>query len=101
MDQATAADGRVVDRARAWCSMIGIPYFRYVNLLFYQCHRYAQFSHIKSCCFPVEFRFNPQMSEDIAMDEKHDIKLIKMLFEAKAYMYKNRQKVVEMINFVK
>lgn len=48
-----------------------------------------------------EFRFNPQLSEDVAMDEKNDIKLIKMLFEAKAYMYKNRQKVMEMVNFVK
>lgn len=28
VDQATAADGRVIDRARAWCSMIGVPYFR-------------------------------------------------------------------------
>lgn len=28
VDQATAADGRVVDRARAWCSMIGVPYYR-------------------------------------------------------------------------
>lgn len=41
------------------------------------------------------------MSEDIGMDEKSDIKLIKMLFEAKAYMYKNRSKVIEMINQVK
>lgn len=39
------ADGRVIDRARAWCSMIGVPYFR----------------------------FNPQMSVDLAMDEKMDI----------------------------
>jgi hypothetical protein len=38
------ADGRVVDRARAWCSMIGVPYFR----------------------------FNPQLSVDIPMDEKLD-----------------------------
>lgn len=37
-------DGRVVDRARAWCSMIGVPYFR----------------------------FNPQMSVDLPMDEKMD-----------------------------
>lgn len=29
VDQATASDGRVVDRARAWCSMIGVPYYRY------------------------------------------------------------------------
>lgn len=73
VDQATAADGRVVDRARAWCSMIGVPYFR----------------------------FNPQLSEDIAMDEKNDVKLIKMLFEAKAYMHANRNKVIEMINIIK
>lgn len=41
------------------------------------------------------------MSEDIAMDEKNDIKLIKMLFETKAYMHKNRSKVIEMINIIK
>lgn len=28
IDQATASDGRVVDRARAWCSTLGVPYFR-------------------------------------------------------------------------
>lgn len=49
----------------------------------------------------IVHRFNPQLSEDIAMDEKNDIKLIKMLFEAKAYMHKNRSKVIEMINIIK
>lgn len=73
VDQATAADGRVVDRARAWCSMIGVPYFR----------------------------FNPQMSVDIAMDEKSDQILVNLLWEVKAYMYANRNKIMEMINMLK
>ncbi|GAB0089957.1 85/88 kDa calcium-independent phospholipase A2 [Sergentomyia squamirostris] len=73
VDQATASDGRVVDRARAWCSMIGVPYFR----------------------------FNPQLSEDVPMDEKSDQKLINMMWEAKAYIYANRNKVIEMINLLK
>lgn len=59
--QATACDGRVVDRARAWCSMIGVPYFR----------------------------FSPQLSDEIAMNETTDEKLCKMLWEAKAYMHEN------------
>uniref|UniRef100_A0A1L8DJ70 phospholipase A2 n=1 Tax=Nyssomyia neivai TaxID=330878 RepID=A0A1L8DJ70_9DIPT len=73
VDQATASDGRVVDRARAWCSMIEVPYFR----------------------------FNPQLSEDVPMDEKSDQKLINMMWEAKAYIYANRNKVIEMINLLK
>ena len=73
VDQATLADGRVVDRARAWCSMIGVPYFR----------------------------FNPQMSVDVPMDEKMDAPLINMMWETKAYMYQNRNKVIEMINLLK
>lgn len=55
------ADGRVVDRGRTWCSMIGVPYFR----------------------------FSPQMSEEIAMDEKSDEKLVKMLWETKVYIHSN------------
>ncbi|XP_039429871.1 85/88 kDa calcium-independent phospholipase A2 isoform X5 [Culex pipiens pallens] len=73
VDQATASDGRVVDRARAWCSMIGVPYYR----------------------------FNPQMSVDIAMDEKIDEPLVNMMWEVKAYMHANRRKVIEMINQMK
>lgn len=73
VDQATASDGRVVDRARAWCSMIGTPYFR----------------------------FNPQLSVDIAMDEKIDEPLINMLWETKAYMHSNRKQVIELINLLK
>lgn len=73
VDQATLADGRVIDRARAWCSMIGVPYFR----------------------------FNPQMSVDLPMDEKIDAHLINMMWETKAYMYQNRNKVIEMINLLK
>ncbi|CAO1408014.1 unnamed protein product [Diamesa serratosioi] len=73
VDQATLADGRVVDRARAWCSMIGVPYFR----------------------------FNPQMSVDLPMDEKTDLALINMMWETKAYMYQNRKRVFEMINLLK
>lgn len=61
VDQATASDGRVVDRARAWCSTIGVSYFR----------------------------FSPQMSEEISMDEKSDETLCRMLWEAKAYMHSN------------
>lgn len=73
VDQATESNGRVVDRARAWCSMVGVPYFR----------------------------FNPQMSKDVPMDEKDDQSLINMMWETKAYMHQNRKKVMELINLLK
>nr|CAD7447762.1 unnamed protein product [Timema bartmani] len=69
VDQATASDGRVVDRARAWCSMIGVPYYR----------------------------FTPQMSEDIAMDERSDEKLVNMLWETRAYTHTNRHVLNELV----
>ncbi|KAI5720122.1 hypothetical protein M8J77_002180 [Diaphorina citri] len=74
VDQATQADGRVVDRAKAWCSMIGVPYFR----------------------------FSPQLSEDIVMDEKSDEKLVNMLWETKAYMLSNEacvEKLARLLNY--
>ncbi|XP_065160438.1 85/88 kDa calcium-independent phospholipase A2 isoform X2 [Atheta coriaria] len=72
VDQATASDGRVVDRARAWCSSLGVPYYR----------------------------FSPQMSEDISMDERTDEKLVKMLWETKAYMHENIKVIREVGNLV-
>ncbi|KAF5304085.1 hypothetical protein FQA39_LY01870 [Lamprigera yunnana] len=73
VDQATASDGRVVDRARAWCSMIGVPYFR----------------------------FSPQMYEEISMDEKSDEKLCKMLWEVKSYMHTNAPTVKEVADIIR
>ncbi|XP_028131353.2 85/88 kDa calcium-independent phospholipase A2 isoform X4 [Diabrotica virgifera virgifera] len=72
VDQATSSDGRVVDRARAWCSSIGVPYFR----------------------------FCPQMSEDVAMDEKADDKLVRMLWETKAYMYEQMSSIKELADII-
>ncbi|XP_049706832.2 85/88 kDa calcium-independent phospholipase A2 isoform X1 [Helicoverpa armigera] len=68
VDQATQSDGRVVDRARAWCSAVGVPYYR----------------------------FAPQMSRDVAMDERQDDVLVTMLWEAHAYMYAHRDRVNEL-----
>ncbi|KAG5870723.1 hypothetical protein JTB14_017056 [Gonioctena quinquepunctata] len=72
VDQATSSDGRVVDRARAWCSSIGVPYFR----------------------------FCPQLSEDIVMDEKADEKLVGMLWETKAYMHEHVNEVRELADIL-
>lgn len=68
VDQATASDGRVVDRARTWCSMIGVPYYR----------------------------FNPQLSISVPMDEKNDEVLADMIWAAKAFMHANRDQVKEL-----
>ena len=66
--QATQSDGRVVERARAWCSAVGVPYYR----------------------------FAPQMSRDVAMDERADDTLVTMLWEAHAYMHAHRDRVAEL-----
>ncbi|XP_033335941.2 calcium-independent phospholipase A2 VIA [Megalopta genalis] len=68
VDQATACDGRIVDRARNWCSMIGVPYYR----------------------------FNPQLARDINMDEKSDEVLAEMIWTTKAFMYANRDQIKEL-----
>ena len=68
LEQATASDGRVVDRARAWCSMIGVPYFR----------------------------FNPDLSEDVALDETKDEILANMLWETMVYMRGKKKELADL-----
>ena len=71
--QASISEGRVVDRARAWCSMINAPYFR----------------------------FSPQLSEDVALDCHDHDKLIKMMWETHCYMVANRDRVNELANLLR
>lgn len=59
IEQASQADGQVVERAEAWCSMIGVPYFR----------------------------INPPISEEIQMDESDNAKLVNMLWETMVYLH--------------
>ena len=68
VDQATPSDGRVVDRARTWCSMIGVPYYR----------------------------FNPQLTVEVNMDEQKDTVLAEMMWTAKAFMHTNRDQIKEL-----
>ncbi|CAG4946867.1 unnamed protein product [Parnassius apollo] len=67
VDQATQCDGRVVERARAWCACAGVPYQR----------------------------FSPRLARDVAMDERADDRLVAMLWEAHAYMRECRDRVAE------
>lgn len=54
-----------MERAKAWCSMIGVPYYR----------------------------FSPQLSEDIPLDCKDDKVLINMLWETQCYILSQQDKV--------
>ena len=65
VEQACSSEGRVTDRARAWCSSLHVPLFR----------------------------FNPQLSQDIALDEHDDECLMRMMWETRAYM-KSQAKVL-------
>lgn len=62
-----------MDRAKAWCSSIGVPYFR----------------------------FCPQMSAEVAMDERVDGVLCNMLWETKSYMYERRHIIRELTDLLK
>ncbi|CAH2090871.1 unnamed protein product [Euphydryas editha] len=68
VDQATQSDGRVVERARAWSAALGAPYYR----------------------------FAPQLSADVALNERADERLVLMLWETQAYMRAHRDRLAEL-----
>lgn len=58
VEQSCASEGRIVDRARIWCSDLHVPFFR----------------------------LTPQFSEDLLLDEAQDENLVRAMWETKAYM---------------
>ena len=72
IEQASQADGQVVERAQAWCSMINVPYFR----------------------------INPPISEDIQLNESDNAKLVNMLWETMAYLYLHKESISDLLTLL-
>uniref|UniRef100_F7ABM8 85/88 kDa calcium-independent phospholipase A2 n=1 Tax=Callithrix jacchus TaxID=9483 RepID=F7ABM8_CALJA len=72
VDCCTDPDGRAVDRARAWCEMVGIQYFR----------------------------LNPQLGTDIMLDEVSDTVLVNALWETEVYIYEHREEFQKLIRLL-
>ncbi|KAF6121025.1 phospholipase A2 group VI [Phyllostomus discolor] len=69
VDCCTDPDGRAVHRARAWCEMVGIQYFR----------------------------LNPQLGMDIMLDEVSDSVLVSALWETEVYIYEHREQFQKLV----
>jgi len=72
VDQASSSLNRVVDRARAWCSMAGISYYR----------------------------LSPMLASDISLDETNDEILVEMLWMTQSYMYEKREKIKDLVKIL-
>ncbi|XDB50956.1 hypothetical protein AB1E18_004510 [Capra hircus] len=72
VDCCTDPDGRAVDRARAWCEMVGIQYFR----------------------------LNPQLGTDIMLDEVNDTVLVNALWETEVYIYEHREQFQKLVQLL-
>ena len=68
--QATATHGPVVERARAWCQMVGLPYYR----------------------------FSSPMSHDVGLDETDDRVLVQMLWETRVYVLQHFKEFTDLAN---
>ncbi|XP_052068311.1 85/88 kDa calcium-independent phospholipase A2-like [Mytilus californianus] len=65
IDQATLSEGPPVNRSRAWCSMLNIPFYR----------------------------FSPRISEDFPLDCHDNKSIITMMWETQCYIVANREKI--------
>uniref|UniRef100_A0A7M4FRJ9 phospholipase A2 n=1 Tax=Crocodylus porosus TaxID=8502 RepID=A0A7M4FRJ9_CROPO len=69
VDCCTDADGPAVDRARAWCEMTDVHYFR----------------------------FNPQLQSDVMLDEVNDAILVNALWDTQLYIYQQWEQFQQLI----
>ncbi|XP_023574766.1 85/88 kDa calcium-independent phospholipase A2 isoform X3 [Octodon degus] len=72
VDCCTDPDGRAVDRARAWCEMVGIQYFR----------------------------LNPLLGTDIMLDEVNDAALVNALWETEVYIYQHQEQFQKLVQLL-
>uniref|UniRef100_A0A8C0EY78 phospholipase A2 n=1 Tax=Bubo bubo TaxID=30461 RepID=A0A8C0EY78_BUBBB len=69
VDCCTDADGPAVDRARAWCEMTDVPYFR----------------------------LSPQLHADVMLDEVNDTVLVNALWDTQLYIYQQREQFEQLV----
>ncbi|OXB77518.1 UNVERIFIED_CONTAM: hypothetical protein H355_015810 [Colinus virginianus] len=72
VDCCTDADGPAVDRARAWCEMTNIPYFR----------------------------LSPQLHTDVMLDEVNDSVLVDALWDTQLYIYQQREQLQRLVQYL-
>ncbi|XP_072348276.1 85/88 kDa calcium-independent phospholipase A2 isoform X2 [Scyliorhinus torazame] len=72
VDCCTDSDGRAVDRARAWCEMVDIPYFR----------------------------LNSQLKTDVMLDEIDDAILVNMLWDTQIYIHQERERIQQLAHLL-
>ncbi|XP_021240804.1 85/88 kDa calcium-independent phospholipase A2 [Numida meleagris] len=72
VDCCTDADGPAVDRARAWCEMTDIPYFR----------------------------LSPQLHTDVMLDEVNDSVLVNALWDTQLYIYQQREQLERLVQYL-
>ncbi|NXM45829.1 PLPL9 phospholipase, partial [Gymnorhina tibicen] len=69
VDCCTDADGPAVDRARAWCEMTDVPYFR----------------------------LSPQLNTEVMLDEVNDTVLVNALWDTQLYIYQQREQLEQLV----